>query len=163
MTSPGLAESSHLRIKPPAFPAGDQEDVAGLVLGVDATILYFTLPMLLGKVTSRSSHPSWSSLNPVGLRVFDQQQVAEATSKPFPSPDFEISCTCLLSQKHLQNSGLTPMSALSLILTSHCFLFCLEALSPFIPQTVPFLSFTDHPSRSSCSLVCVHPSVMFMS
>ena len=102
MTSPGLAESSHLRIKPPAFPAGDQEDVAGLVLGVDATILYFTLPMLLGKVTSRSSHPRWSSLNPVGLWVFDQQQVAEATSKPFPSPDFEISCTCLLSQKPAQ-------------------------------------------------------------
>ena len=71
--------------------------------------------------------------------------------------------SCLLSQKHLQNSGLTPMSALSLILTSHCFLFWLETLSPFIPQTVPFLSFTDHPSRSSCSLVCVHPSVMFMS
>ena len=88
-----LAESSHLRIKPLAFPAEDQKDVVGLVLGVDATILYFTLPTLLCTVTSRSSHPSWSSLNPVGLRVFDQQQVAEATSKPFPSPDFKMSCT----------------------------------------------------------------------
>lgn len=101
MTSPGLAESSHLCIKPPAFPAGDQEDVVGLVLGVDATILYFTLPMLLGKVTSRSSHPSWSSLNPVGLQVFDQQQVAEATSKPFPSPDFKMSRTPVFSLRNL--------------------------------------------------------------
>lgn len=101
MTSSGLAESSHLRIKPPAFPAGDREDVVGLVLGVDATILYFTLPMLLGKVTSRFSHPSWSSLNPVGLWVFGQQQVAEATSKPFPSPDLKLSCTPVFSLGNL--------------------------------------------------------------
>lgn len=67
--------------------------------------------------------------------------------------------SCLLSQQLLQNSGLTRMSALSLILTLHCFLFWLEALSPFIPQTLPFLSFPGPPQQKQvfpcvCSSKC---------